>query len=291
MKHRSIGIFIILAASLAAIPQASQELAALKNAVGQRARVELWSAFLDLQSGATNAVRPAAQVTAPAAVASCEAPREASAGSTSKAATPKSDDARREVREQSRRAGESETAAMIIIDPSEGPQAVKAAFNSLGKPAVRRALRGARAGELHEGAEFAMFVPPGDGIEIDADAFGPALRQLDRDKNALLRRGEIAELEKQASFDAARERELTRRGQREVERAREDIRRRIQNGPHTKGGVEVKPVEHFLKVFKVKSNEKIGPTAPVASNARPGTQIYTPAPAVAFAPAPPAATE
>ena len=278
MKHRSVGIFIVLAASLAAIPQASQELAALKNAVGARARVEIWNAFLDLQTrGLGGATAPAP---VPATVASCEVARAESEGTrAAKAAAPKSDDARRSAREQSRRAHEVETAE-IITDPSQGPLVTKIARNSeLIPAAARRALR-----EVAGGSEFAMIVPPG----VDASAFtSTALSQLEREKGAWFTRGEIAELERQASFDAARER--SRRGQRETERSREEVRRRTHNGPNTKGGVEMKPVEHFFKMLKVKSSEKLGPAAPVALTARPGRQIYVTAPAVAFMPAPPAA--
>jgi hypothetical protein len=276
MKHRSVGIFIVLAASLAAIPQASQELAALRNAVGARARVEIWNAFLDLQTRGLGG----AQAPAPATVASCEAGRAESEGTqAAKAASPKSDDARRPAREQSRRAHEVET-AKIITDPSEGPHVAKLARDTEVLPAaVRRALR-----EISGGSEFAMIVPPG----VDAGAFNStALSQLEREKGAWFTRGEIAELERQASFDAARER--SRRGQREAERSREEVRRRTHNGADTKGGVEMKPVEHFFEMLKVKSSEKIGPAAPVALTARPGRRIYVTSPALAFVPAPPAA--
>ena len=279
MKHRSVGIFIVLAASLAAIPQASQEFAALKNAVGERARVEIWNAFLDLQTRGLGGARATAP--APATVASCGAARaESERLPAAKASAPKSDDARRSAREQSRRAHEVET-AKIITDPSEGPHVTKVARNSAEIPAaaLRRALR-----EVSGGSEFAMIVPPG----VDAGAFtSTALSQLEREKGAWFKRGEIAELERQASFDAARER--SRRGQRDAERSREEVRRRTHNGANTKGGVEMKPVEHFFKMLKVKSSEKIGPAAPVAPTARPGRQIYVTSPALAFVPAPPAA--
>lgn len=269
MKHRSVGIFIVLAASFAAIPQASQELAALKNAVGERARVEIWNAFLDLQTRGLGG----AQAPAPATVASCEAGRtQNEATQAAKAAAPKSDDARRSAREQSRRAHEVET-AKIITDPSQGPHVAKIARDTEALPAVavRRALR-----EISGGSEFAMIVPPG----VDAGAFtSTALSQLERAKGAWFTRGDIAELERQISFDAARER--SRRGQRDAERSREEVRRRTHNGANTRGGVESKPVEHFFKMLKVKSSEKIGPAAPVALTARPGRHIYLPAPAVA----------
>jgi hypothetical protein len=58
MKHRSIHIFVVLAAVLAAGPRATQELSALKDAAGRRVKAEIFNAFLNLQS---DAARPAAQ--------------------------------------------------------------------------------------------------------------------------------------------------------------------------------------------------------------------------------------
>ena len=48
MKHRSVVAFILLAASLAAVPQAGQDLSELKSALGARVRSEIWSVFLSL---------------------------------------------------------------------------------------------------------------------------------------------------------------------------------------------------------------------------------------------------
>lgn len=285
MKHRSIGIFIILAASLAAIPQASQELDALRNAVGQRARVELWNAFLDLQSAGGRSSRPAAPASAPAAVAGCQTAPGQTASQTAKASAVKTDDARRSAKEQPRRADEAEALA-VIVDPSQGPQVTKVAYHTAEKTSARRAS----ASEPHRGAEFAMFVAPGDAIEIDADAVTRgALPRLVHDRGEWLSRGEIAELEKQAFLDSARERETARRDQHDAERARGEVRRRVHGGPHTKVNGEVKAAEQLLKVFKFKTTEKTPPAAPVAFTSQPGRQIYAPAPAPL--PAPPAETE
>lgn len=290
MKHRSLGIFIILAATLAAIPQASQELSALRNAVGQRARVELWNAFLALQSGAKGAPQIAPQAApATAEVAGCETGGEKGNGATSKTA-PRRDDDRREAKPQPRRADEAET-AMIIVDPSDGPQMAGVALDAKTmSEAVRRALRHVPADKAHGGAELAMLVPPGEDIEIGVDGFDRAApSQFARDKKGTwLRRDEIARLEEHGFAETAHDRELARRGQRDAERAREAMRRRTQNGAQTKGvGVEVKTAEQFFKLFKVKANEKIGPAAPVALPVAFGGRTGGPV----YVPAPPAATE
>ncbi|MDQ3805626.1 MAG: hypothetical protein M3416_17580, partial [Acidobacteriota bacterium] len=52
MKHRSIHIFILLAAVLVAAPHLSQELSALRNAAARRVKAEIISTFLNLQAGA-----------------------------------------------------------------------------------------------------------------------------------------------------------------------------------------------------------------------------------------------
>lgn len=48
MKHRSIGVFILLAAALIVAPQASEELLALKDSFSSRMRVEVLHAFLNM---------------------------------------------------------------------------------------------------------------------------------------------------------------------------------------------------------------------------------------------------
>lgn len=48
MKHRAVTVFIVVLASLAATPQALQQLASLKDAAGQRLNAGIWSAFLSV---------------------------------------------------------------------------------------------------------------------------------------------------------------------------------------------------------------------------------------------------
>lgn len=48
MKHRSLGVFIILAATLIALPRASDELLALKESFSSRMRIEVLHAFLNM---------------------------------------------------------------------------------------------------------------------------------------------------------------------------------------------------------------------------------------------------
>ena len=50
MKHRSIGAFLLLAATLFAIPQAVEDIRSLKGAIFERARGELLQTFLGFNS-------------------------------------------------------------------------------------------------------------------------------------------------------------------------------------------------------------------------------------------------
>lgn len=51
MRHRSVAAFILLLATFGAVPQASEQLLALKDTVSARVRAEIWSAFLRLHTG------------------------------------------------------------------------------------------------------------------------------------------------------------------------------------------------------------------------------------------------
>jgi hypothetical protein len=58
MKHRSIHIFILVAAILVVAPRASQELSDMKDALGQRLKSEIFNAFLSLQSADGSRLAP-----------------------------------------------------------------------------------------------------------------------------------------------------------------------------------------------------------------------------------------
>lgn len=158
MKHRSTHIFILLAALLAAAPQVSQELSALRNAASRHVKAAIINAFLDLQAGA--AARPAPAV-ADAQLASCGAaegqPAAKKSAGQSRPATQVEVHARREV-------------------PAEATEEVRADVAMLADPALElaaaRAELPAQAFEfdLHDvkvmpGSELAMLTPPDAEIE------------------------------------------------------------------------------------------------------------------------------
>lgn len=60
MRHRSIVTYVVIVTLLAALPQVSRELWAIKSAAGQRLRTGIWNTFLDLhaRNSAERATRP-----------------------------------------------------------------------------------------------------------------------------------------------------------------------------------------------------------------------------------------
>src|SRR5918993_3665089 len=48
MKHRTVTVFIVVLAALAAVPQAFEQLSSLKDAAGNRLTAGVWNVFLSL---------------------------------------------------------------------------------------------------------------------------------------------------------------------------------------------------------------------------------------------------
>ena len=84
MKHRSIGAFILLAATLFAIPQAVEDIRSLKGAAFERARAGLLQAFLSFNSDEAAPASPSARLARTAAYCP-EAHRSAVASAAKKA--------------------------------------------------------------------------------------------------------------------------------------------------------------------------------------------------------------
>lgn len=155
MKHRSIHIFILLAAVLVAAPQASQDIAALKTALGQRVKAEIYKAFLNLQ--ASDATRPAPQ-TPESLLASrgAGAPRSKDESRAARAATQVEVHARREVPVQSDESDESDEVAMLT-DPIMEVAELRDEPPAPAAPAVRFELHDRK---VLRGTELAMLIPP-----------------------------------------------------------------------------------------------------------------------------------
>jgi hypothetical protein len=163
MKHRSVIAFVLLAATLAAVPQVSQDLLELKSALGERARSEMWHAFLSLngRGGAAQAAPQRTQHT----LASCNAPANAGAKKSSAPARAAAQvEATASV--ESVRAAEVEELAMMLTPPDESP-VVKVeieAAEDLREMGLGRVLK-APTREPLPVREMAMIIPPGEGAD------------------------------------------------------------------------------------------------------------------------------
>lgn len=252
MKHRSVGIFIILAASLAAIPQASQELVAFKDAVGERVRVEIWQAFLDLNSQGRGSapVSPERQ----SEVASCPDTAKDSAKSVAKKTEPRKDEARVAGKESGQKAPSNETARMIV-DPAQDPRVAKAPTPATSK----RALKNSSAADFSFSGEYAMVVPPALDVNIDAlTSIAPQLRELGRARGR--QHAEIARVERLAASDVAR----AKQGRTDAQRTRTVARRLVKEGMKLKSMDEEKAAEFIFKALKFNPAQKHGVVTPVA---------------------------
>jgi hypothetical protein len=165
MKHRSVIAFILLAATFIAAPQVSQDLAALKSALGARIRGEILHAFLNLHANegtGESKTRRAAQTM----LASCKAeakPYEQAA----RAQQQRRNEDRAQVQPRAEAAPQTDAhkqlAMLVVTSPdSEG--------SSAELPGVDDQLIRGKASELprrgSSTSELAMLIPPGLGFDI-----------------------------------------------------------------------------------------------------------------------------
>jgi hypothetical protein len=198
MKHRSVIAFVLLAAILAAVPQASQDLLELKSALGERVRSEFWQAVLNLneRGGASqSAPRRAPQH----ALASCNAP--ASPGSKKSSAPARAASAHAEAASSAGavKRVEIEELAMMLTPPADIEEKIGLE--------VAEDLRGLVIGKVLKAPsraplpreERAMIIPPSEG----ADPVIP--RRLEAAARAKAARADsrLAGLESRVSYVAA----------------------------------------------------------------------------------------
>ena len=163
MKHRSIIAFILLAAALAAAPQVSHDLAALKSAVSARIRGEILHAFLSLHAregaGEVTPRRSAPQLASCASAPKPDA-QQASArarrGDDGAQAAPRAEAApQKDTREQ---------LAMLVVPSPESEES-----DAEPSGVDDRFIHGKSAqlpGRVPSAGELAMLIPPGSGIDI-----------------------------------------------------------------------------------------------------------------------------
>jgi hypothetical protein len=264
MKHRSVIAFVLLAATLAAVPQVSQDLLELKSALGERVRNEMWHAFLSVngRGGASQAAPQRTQHT----LASCNAApanagakkSSAPARATAQAGSAASAEAVREV--------EAEELAMMLTPPAESVEekgTVEAA-EDLRELRFGRVLKAPTRAPLPV-QEMAMIIPPGEGADPVLPGRLVAAEAEAKTARARARRDEAARVSYVATA-------FTERG---VEFRKVGDVMRFQFNNVTKDGFAVPPAPAAPKarVTKVKRQQATTVTAPVVIPAGQAKQL------------------
>lgn len=253
MKHRSIVAFVLLAATLAAVPQASQDLSELKSALAARVRTEIRSAFLNLngRGGGTQTAPRSTQHTLASCTNSPASPGAKRSSATARAAAQVEAPADFEVVGP---AGVEELAMMLTppADNVEGKVEIEGVedLKELGK-VLKTPTR-----EPLPLPEMAMIIPPGEAPDL---VLSSRLAAADAEAKAARARSRRAELESRVSYVA------TAFGERGVEfRKAGDVMRFQFNNSLIKDGVAIPSTAPAPKgkVTKVKRQQTTNVTAP-----------------------------
>jgi len=177
MKHRSVIAFILLAAAFVAAPQVSQDLAALKSALGARIRGEILHAFLNLHAN-EGAGESETRRTAQTMLASCKAEAKTEGQTTARARrgedrTQAANEDRAQVQPRAEAAPPTDAhkqLAMLVV-PSPKAEESSAELPGVDDQLIRGKAaelprRGGSAGELESASELSMLIPPGLGFDI-----------------------------------------------------------------------------------------------------------------------------
>jgi hypothetical protein len=257
MKHRSVIAFVLLAAILAAVPQASQDLLELKSALGARVRSEIWHAFLNLNERG-GASQSATRRTTQHTLASCDAP--ANPGSKKSSAPARSASAQAGATAAVEAAKPVETAelAMMLTPPADIEEKIELEIaEDLHGLMIGKVLKAPARAPLHA-RELAMIIPPSEGADPVVTRSAEAAAKA-RAARALSRRDE---LESRVSYVAAA---FDERG---VEFKRVGDLRRFQFNNSAKDGAAVPPPAaapkgKVTKVSRQRTTTSV--TAPVAA--------------------------
>jgi hypothetical protein len=191
MKHRSVIAFILLAAALFAAPQISNDLSALKSALGARIRGEILHAFLNLRaSDAANELvtRPADPLLASYTAKSNACPLTQ--------ATAKKSDNRAQVQPRAEAAAKSDAGEQfaMLIDPTSGVEIATAALSN-----VETRIAVGEAATLAQG-DIAMLNAPDAGVDF---SIADALMSGSNDKDAAKRWRKSAEKRVRVAYVAS----------------------------------------------------------------------------------------
>ncbi|HVF54627.1 MAG TPA: hypothetical protein VM934_00675 [Pyrinomonadaceae bacterium] len=254
MKHRSIGVFIMVLAALAAMPQASDEFQSLKSAFGECVRSEILNALASLQSherGREISPRRPAQANPSAPESAKIAPQTPRSGKRINAGN----DASAQESPSARVAdGRGLEIARMIIDPSQSIPPAMARFDS---------TEGARFSDVvyhvapqilqeksEELRELAMIIPP--DVEDDVPSLTSARQgiELKREASAL----KSAEMQREAAIASARSNKA------EAKIKDEKIRRQLEAIFRMDSRLRNLGEENLLKLLKVRHVKQSAPT-------------------------------
>lgn len=278
MKHRSIIAFILLAAALAAAPQVSHDLAALKSAVGARIRGEILHAFLSLHAR-DGAGEAAPRRAAPQLASSASAPKP-DAQQTPARARRGDDGAQAAPRAEAAPQGDAHAQLAMLVVPS--PESGEPGAETPGVD--DQFIHGKSAqlpGRVPSAGELAMLIPPGSGIDIPAlfNATGDGAQQ----KLAARERRKAAESPRRAASPAAHFEAAVA-----AKFASEEVFRNL--GPLVRDAVWVRASEEEgtkVRVFKFRRPARAVGVTPAAAAPKPAPAAalgkpLPPAPPVSF---------
>ncbi|MBA3239698.1 MAG: hypothetical protein H0T60_00540 [Acidobacteria bacterium] len=262
MRHRSVIAFTLLAATLAAVPQAWQDLSALKSTVGERVRTEILFAFLNLnpQDAASQAAPQSAQPASAACPNSiksgAQAVWNAKKGSAAASSTTQGLTARASTTEA--RDEELGQLAMMLTHPADG-------FEEKIEHEAVEGLRGLVMGqvlkaptrELLPSQELSMIIPPGEGVDLVPGQSRVAGQE--KGAQARLSRG-AAEWEARASFIAASFEEQSEEFKKQGEAVRFQLTHLLKDA----GAVRMPAAAPRVKYTKLKRQRVTNVTPPLA---------------------------
>ncbi|MCA1634557.1 MAG: hypothetical protein LC802_12915 [Acidobacteria bacterium] len=266
MRHRSVIAFILLAATLAAVPQAWQEFSALKSAVGERVRNEILFAFLNLnpQDAATQTAPQLAQRAGTDCPGSTRSGAQAVWGARRSSATAPPQTTQDVTARASTEARDEELGqlAMILTQPADGFEAKieREAVEDLRGLVVVKVLK-APTLELLPTRELSMIIPPGEGPDLI-----PGVKRIaEQEKGAQgrLSRGAAA-WEARASFIAASLNEQNV----DFKKPGEEIRFQFTHLLKDAGAVRMPVAAPRVKFTKLKRQRGTNVTPPLAATPR-----------------------
>jgi hypothetical protein len=260
MRHRSVIAFILLAAILVAVPQAMQDILALKSALGERVRNEILFAFLNLnpRDGASQPAPQRARLSQPTCPASTKTVTQTASNSKKQGgaanAHAKAQGAESNVVVEV--SGEEFGQLAMMLTPSAE------IYGERSRLEVREGLDALVQGKGSKipAPELSMIIPPGEGL----DPIPPRRQKAEQEKAAKARVSPTAEWESRTSFVAA---QYVVRSD-ELRKAGENIRLQFADGLKDGRAFRIPAAAPRVRVTKSKRQGVTNATPPAPSAPR-----------------------